>query len=102
MVELNDRIISYMQKQGWKDIVLNVELMTSWCAPPYLEVVVSFTDEEKEAMLAKGYLADQSELGVVYYPQTGVRVEGQLVVKYVEYPWITCFEVDGLVPDKEE
>lgn len=29
MVELNDRIISYMQKQGWKDIVLNVELMTS-------------------------------------------------------------------------
>lgn len=53
-------------------------------------------------MLAKGYLADQSELGEVYYPQTGVRVEGQLVVKYVEYPWITCFEVDGLVPDKEE
>ena len=29
MVELNDRIISYMQKQGWKDIVLNVELLTS-------------------------------------------------------------------------
>ena len=30
---------------------------------------VSFTDEDEEAMLEKGYETDQSELGNVYYPK---------------------------------
>ena len=29
MVELNDRIIGYMQKLGFRDIVLNIENITS-------------------------------------------------------------------------
>lgn len=29
MVELNDRIKQYMERVGWKDIVLNIENITS-------------------------------------------------------------------------
>lgn len=65
-------------------------------------MVVSFTDEDESAMLEKGYVAEKSELGAVYYPEEGVRVIGPIAVKYVEYPWITCFEVDGLGPVLEK
>ena len=37
-------------------------------------VAVSFTDEDEEAMLAKGYQWEQSELGKVYYPSQGVVI----------------------------
>ena len=53
-------------------------------------------------MLAKGYASDQSELGNVYYPKEGVAVPEKITVKYVEYPWITCFEVDGMEITAEE
>ncbi len=53
-------------------------------------------------MLAKGYAAEQSELGRVYYPKEGVKIPENITVKYVEYPWITCFEVEGLEFLKEE
>ena len=86
----------YMEKYGWRHVVLNVEEITSWCAPPRLEVSVSFTDEEEDVMREKGYTADQSELGNVYYPAEGVSRAEKVSVNYVEYPWITCFEVEGL------
>ena len=47
-------------------------------------------------MTLKGFLGDQSELGNVYYPAEGIKISGPIVVKYVEYPWITCFEVEGI------
>ena len=47
-------------------------------------------------MREKGYTADQSELGNVYYPAEGVSRAENVSVNYVEYPWITCFEVEGL------
>lgn len=47
-------------------------------------------------MTLKGFLVDQSELGNVYYPAEGIKISGPIVVKYVEYPWITCFEVEGI------
>ncbi len=51
-------------------------------------------------MRGKGYLVDFSELGNVYYPAEGVERAEKVSVNYVEYPWITCFEVDGLkVPE---
>lgn len=55
-------------------------------------------------MREKGYTADQSELGNVYYPAEGVSREETVSVNYVEYPWITCFEVEGLsiVKDKND
>lgn len=62
---------------------------------------VSFTDEAKDVMLEKGYVADESELGNVYYPKAGVIISGQITVRYIEYPWITCFEVEGIEIKKE-
>jgi hypothetical protein len=63
---------------------------------PHKEISVSFTEEDEEAMTLKGFLVDQSELGNVYYPAEGIKISGPIVVKYVEYPWITCFEVEGI------
>lgn len=47
-------------------------------------------------MTEKGYEADCSEVGNVYYPREGVNISGSIAVNYVEYPWITCFEVEGI------
>ena len=54
---------------------------------------VSFTDEDEVAMLEKGYETDQSELGNVYYPREGIKIPDHIIV---EYPWVTCFEVEGI------
>ena len=53
-------------------------------------------------MLEKGYKADVSELGKVYYPEQGVELSEQITVSYIEYPWITRFEVEGIRPITEE
>ena len=47
-------------------------------------------------MARKGYETAKSELGNVYYPKEGVSIVGNAAVNYVEYPWITCFEVEGV------
>ena len=54
--------------------MLTVEEITSRCAPPYREISVGFTDKGEEEI----YFSDQAE------------------IRYVEYPWITCFEVEGI------
>ena len=102
MVELNDRIREYMTKLGFRDIVLNVETITSWCAPPLKEMSVGFTVEEHEKMLETGYVCDESILGKVYYPKEGIRIQEKIIVKYVDYPWISCFEVEGIEIMKTE
>ena len=102
MVELNERAKEYLSRVKWQHVVLNIEEITSWCAPPYLEVAVSFTDEDEEAMLAKGYQWEQSELGKVYYPSEGVVILDKICVNYMEYPWISCFEVEGVEIEKKE
>ena len=96
MINLNERMKEYMVKYEWKDVVLNIEEITSWCAPPRWEMSVGFTDKDEEQMLKQGYVFQQSELGKVYYPKEGIVVGEQVEVKYVEYPWITCFEVEGI------
>ncbi len=53
-------------------------------------------------MQEAGYQSERSEFGNVYYPKDGVRVSEQVIVKYVEYPWITCFEVEGIEIWKEK
>ena len=88
MVELNERAKEYLSRVKWQHVVLNIEEFTSWCAPPYKEMSVSFTDEGEEAMAKKGYAMDKSELGNVYYPSTAIH--------YMDYPWISCFEVKGI------
>ena len=96
IVLLNEQAKEYMLKYNRRHIVLNIEEITSWCAPPYKEMSVSFTDEEEAAMLEQGYEAGHSELGAVYYPKEGIKISEHILVKYVEYPWITCWEVEGI------
>ena len=57
---------------------------------------VGFTVEEDDVMFAKGYVLDESVLGKVFYPKSGIRIQDKIVVKYVDYPWISCFEVEGI------
>ncbi len=54
-------------------------------------------------MIEKGYMADQSELGNVYYPSEGIRITEGIAVNYMDYPWISCFEVEGIeiIKDKK-
>lgn len=63
---------------------------------------VGFTVEDTDKMIEKGYVLDKSELGRVFYPKEGIRILGEIIVKYVEYPWITCFEVEGIEILKDE
>lgn len=53
-------------------------------------------------MLAKGYRAEESELGNVYYPGEGIMIPDKITVNYMEYPWISCFEVEGIEIGKAE
>lgn len=61
-----------------------------------MEISVGFTDKEEAYYIGQGYIRDESVLGRVYYPKEGVRLEGQIVVRYMEYPWISTFETDGI------
>ena len=73
MVKLNQRAKEYMEKFGWQHILLTVEEITT-----------------------AGYVWENSELGYVYYLQEEIYFSDQAEIRYVEYPWITCFEVEGI------
>lgn len=62
--------------------------------------MVSFTREDKETMEKKGYQAVESEMGYVYYPAEGVVASDEIAVNYIEYPWLTRFEVEGINPSE--
>ena len=96
MVELNDNAIDYMKRLNFKDIVLNIEEISSWCAPPRLEILVDFTNKSQQELTEQGYIFDNSILGKVYYKPEGIEVCGQIHVNYMEYPWLSCFETEGI------
>lgn len=61
-----------------------------------MEVSVVFTDKDEEYYTAQGYVCDESVMGKVYYPKEGVEIDGTIVIRYMEYPWISTFEFDGI------
>jgi len=63
---------------------------------------VGFTVGEEKEMIERGYVLDESVLGKVYYPKEGIRIPDKIIVKYVDYPWISCFEVEGIEIIKSE
>lgn len=65
-----------------------------------MEMSVGFTDQDEIQMCKSGYLYEKSEFGNVYYPNKGIKISETIEIKYVEYPWITCFEVDGIEIEK--
>ena len=83
MVELNDKAIDYMKRLNFKDIVLNIEEISSWCAPPRLEILVDFTNKSQQELTEQGYIFDNSILGKVYYKPEEIEVCGQIHVNYM-------------------
>ena len=61
-----------------------------------MEISVGFTDKEEAYYIGQGYVSDESVLGRVYYPKEGVELDGQIAVRYMDYPWISTFEIDGI------
>ncbi len=53
-------------------------------------------------MKEEGYAVEESELGKVYYPAKGLSFEENAEIRRMEYPWITCLEVVGVIIHKEE
>ena len=47
-------------------------------------------------MERKGYEWQLSPLGNVYYPKDALVFDENAEVMYVEYPWITKFDVKGI------
>ena len=62
--------------------------------------MVGFTDKDKKELEDEGYFCDTSVLGNVFYRTDGVDIHSQIEVNYMEYPWISTFEVEGLKIDK--
>lgn len=67
-----------------------------------MEVSVGFADKEETYYTGNGYICDESVLGRVYYPAEGVEICGQPTVRYMEYPWISAFETEGIVAKQTE
>lgn len=61
-----------------------------------MEISVGFADKERDDYTERGYLCEESVLGKVYYPKEGVELDGQIAVRYMNYPWISTFETDGI------
>lgn len=61
-----------------------------------MEISVGFADKEEAYYSGNGYVQDKSILGRVYYPARGVELCGQPVIRYMEYPWISTFETEGI------
>lgn len=69
-----------------------------------MEMSVGFADEEESYYTGLGFVCDESVMGKVYYPKDGVKIEGAIIVRYMEYPWISAFEIDGIyaLPSEEK
>lgn len=47
-------------------------------------------------MKNKGYETAKNGYGNVYYRKEEIRFPTKAAVKYAEYPWIACFETEGM------
>lgn len=61
-----------------------------------MEISVGFTDKDEMYYAEQGYVRDESVLGKVYYPRMGVETDDRIEIRYMEYPWISTFEVEGI------
>lgn len=61
-----------------------------------MEISVGFADKDEAWYGGQGYICDESVMGKVYYPAEGVEIDGEIMIRYMEYPWISTFETDGI------
>ena len=57
---------------------------------------VGFADKKESYYIKKGYSIFESELGKVYIPTKQVELSDEIAIRYEKYPWVECFEVDGV------
>ena len=57
---------------------------------------MEFTDREEKQFADEGYVCDKSRLGMVYYKDSIIEITGPIAVNYMEYPWMSYFEVEGM------
>jgi hypothetical protein len=60
-------------------------------------VAVSFTDEE---LSPDEYMIERSPVGLVYIPLHSVELDEEPGIRYMKYPWIHKFEIDGIRPSQ--
>ncbi len=61
-----------------------------------MEISVGFADKTKENYIENDYIREQSVFGWVYYPAKGVELSGRIAIRYMEYPWLSTFEIEGI------
>ncbi len=47
-------------------------------------------------MLEKNYLCETCKTGNIYYPKEGMVFTAEASVNYIERPWISCCETEGI------
>lgn len=57
MVHLNDNAIAYMNKRGFRNIILSIRNNHQLMCPSRLEISVGFTDKEKRTCSHRGMSA---------------------------------------------
>ena len=72
---LIQQLKEYMVKNGHKDLVLYVKKGQGCCSASMRMVQARFAKEEDEALVEKGYVAVESELGKIYYDMERIVLE---------------------------
>ena len=96
MIKINDKMKEYMTRQEYKNIVLDVELFESWCAPPRKEITVSFTDKSIEDMALDGYSYETCETCCVFFPTNKLAFTEESSIDYIVLPWIYCCSAENV------
>ncbi len=61
-----------------------------------MEILVDFTNKNEQEFAEQGYVCEDSMVGKVYYDPDKIEACGQIAVNYMEYPWVSCFETEGV------
>ena len=74
-IQLDDKLKEYMKKNGHQDIVLYVKKGEGCCSASLRMVQARFAKKGDEALVEKGYVAVESELGKIYYDMERIILE---------------------------
>lgn len=74
-IKLDEKLIEYMKKHGHKDLVLYVKKGEGCCSASLRMVQARFAKEGDEALVEKGYVAVESDLGKIYYDMEKIVLE---------------------------
>lgn len=67
-----------------------------------MEVSVGFADGKEAYYEEQGYACEESALGKVYYQADQIELEETRIIRYMVYPWISHFELEGIIAKEEK